>query len=129
MRRLLSLVLTLLLATALAHTEVTGVTRGGSAAAPTVTVTFSEPVELRFSTFRVMAVPAGQSAGGAAAAALKEAAGSARLVNLPLPRLTTAALARLPLRPGLKRGAYVVAWRLLSEDGHPVTGYRTFRVP
>ena len=43
-------------------------------------------------------------------------------------RLFLVAQLRIPLRPGLKDGTYVVAWKLLSEDGHPVTGHSVFTV-
>jgi copper transport protein len=34
----------------------------------------------------------------------------------------------LPLRPGLVRGAYTVRWRVVSDDGHLVTGVLAFAV-
>jgi copper transport protein len=34
----------------------------------------------------------------------------------------------LPLRPGLTRGAYTVRWRVVSNDGHLVTGVLAFAV-
>jgi len=34
----------------------------------------------------------------------------------------------LPLRPGLVRGAYTVRWRVVSNDGHLVTGVLAFAV-
>ena len=40
---------------------------------------------------------------------------------------TTAALV-LPLRPGLPRGAYTVRWRVVSNDGHLVSGVLAFAV-
>lgn len=117
---------------ALAHTEVTSVTpasRSVVAAPRTVTLMFSEPVELRFSTFRVMAVPAGKTPSVAAALALDAKADPARLASLPLTGgASLAARVSLPLKPGLKAGPYVIAWKILSEDGHPVTGYSTFRL-
>jgi copper transport protein len=34
----------------------------------------------------------------------------------------------LPLRPGLVRGAYTVRWRVVSDDGHLITGVLAFAV-
>jgi copper transport protein len=34
----------------------------------------------------------------------------------------------LPLRPGLARGAYTVRWRIVSDDGHLITGVLAFAV-
>jgi putative copper export protein len=34
----------------------------------------------------------------------------------------------LPLRPGLSRGAYTVRWRVVSDDGHLVSGVLAFAV-
>lgn len=34
----------------------------------------------------------------------------------------------LPLRPGLTRGAYTVQWRVVSNDGHLITGVLAFAV-
>ncbi|MFC5847264.1 copper resistance CopC family protein [Deinococcus petrolearius] len=131
MNKFLALIAALGLSVALAHTAVTSVTPALNASVPapsSVQLRFSEPVELRFSTFRVMAVPAGLTPQAAATAALAEQADSARLASLPPERAVLAARLTLPLKAGLKAGAYVVAWKLLSEDGHPVTGLSTFRV-
>ncbi|MCD0171885.1 copper resistance protein CopC, partial [Deinococcus sp. 23YEL01] len=81
MHRFTPLLAALSLSLAGAHTAVTGVTPALNAtvAAPaSVTLTFNEAVETRFSTFRVMAVPAGKTAQAAAALALAEKPGSAR---------------------------------------------------
>lgn len=130
-RRAALTLLAALLPSALAHTEVTSVTppdRSVVAAPKVVTLKFSEPVELRFSTFRVMAVPAGKTASVAAALALAEKADSARLASLPMTGVTLASQITVPLKPRLKAGAYVIAWKILSEDGHPVTAFSTFRL-
>lgn len=132
MHKLLALIAALGLSGALAHTAVTSITPAPNASVPaprSVQLRFSEPIELRFSTFRVMAVPAGMTPQAAATAALAEKADSASVVSLPLERVALAAQLTLPLRAGLKAGVYVVAWKILSEDGHPVTGLSTFRVP
>ena len=34
----------------------------------------------------------------------------------------------VPLKGGLKPGRYAVMWRLMSADGHPVTGQSVFTV-
>jgi copper transport protein len=34
----------------------------------------------------------------------------------------------VPLRPGLRRGAYTVRWRVISNDGHLITGVLAFAV-
>ena len=131
MKKILALLAALGLSGALAHTAVTLVAPAPNAtvAAPrSVHLRFSEPIELRFSTFRVMAVPAGMTPAAAVTAALAEKADSARVVSLPLDRAALAAQITLPLRAGLKAGTYVVAWKVLSEDGHPVTGSSTFKV-
>ncbi|GGS23126.1 copper resistance CopC family protein [Deinococcus knuensis] len=131
MNKLLILLTTLTLSTAFAHTEVTSVTppdRSVVAAPKVVTLKFSEPIELRFSTFRVMAVPAGKTASVAAALALAEKADSGKLASLPLTGVTLASQVTVPLKPRLKAGAYVIAWKILSEDGHPVTAFSTFRL-
>ncbi|MVN86343.1 copper resistance protein CopC [Deinococcus sp. HMF7620] len=115
----------------LAHTAVTAVSpaQGATVAAPqAVRLTFSEPIELRFSTLRVMALPAGQTAQVAAQKALSQSAESAALASRAHKTTGLAAQVSVPLKPGLKPGLYVVAWKLLSEDGHPVTGLSTFRV-
>ncbi|EYB67672.1 copper resistance protein CopC [Deinococcus phoenicis] len=131
MRFLLSLLAALTLASALAHTEVTGITpaAGARVVAPkTVTLTFGEPVNLRFSTFKVVPLPAGADAAQTAAAALARK-DDAKLRADTAPVLTgMAARVTLPLHSGLKPGTYLILWRLLSEDGHPVTGHSTFQV-
>src|ERR1700745_42289 len=38
------------------------------------------------------------------------------------------AAARLTLPPGLARGTYVVAWRVVSADSHPVSGAFSFSI-
>lgn len=131
MRLLLSLLAALTLGTALAHTGVTSVTPAAKArvAAPqAVTLTFSEPINLRFSTFKVVPLPAGADAAKAAATALAAKNDAATRADTA-PTLTgLAARVRLPLRAGLKAGSYLIVWRLLSEDGHPVSGHSLFHV-
>ncbi|GHF37246.1 hypothetical protein HNQ07_001219 [Deinococcus metalli] len=131
MKSILSLLSALLLSTALAHTEVTAMTPTANAtvsAPKMVTLTLSEPVNLRFCTFRVMAVPAGKTAAQASELALTAKAGAAGLVNLPARSTGMAATVRIPLKATVAPGQYVVAWKLLSDDGHPVTGFNAFTV-
>jgi methionine-rich copper-binding protein CopC len=71
------------------------------------TLTFSEPVDARFVTIAVK-----RSDGKRVAAAKPEVAG---------------AVVRQPL-DALGDGAYTVAYRIVSEDGHPVNGTVTFTV-
>ncbi|WP_102125428.1 copper resistance CopC family protein [Deinococcus planocerae] len=130
MRPLLSLLAALLLGSALAHTEVTSVTPAANARVPApkkVTLTFSEPVDLKFSTFKVVPLPAGADADQTAAAALARRNDASRADAAPT-RGGMAARVEVPLRAGLRPGAYLIVWRLLSEDGHPVGGHSVFRV-
>ncbi|THF87252.1 copper resistance protein CopC [Deinococcus sp. KSM4-11] len=131
MKSILSLVTALLLSTALAHTEVTAMTPAENAtvhAPKTVALTLSEPVNLRFCTFRVMAIPTGKTAEQASVLALAAKNGAALLVNLPARSTGMAAQVTIPLKATLAPGQYVVAWKLLSDDGHPVSGFSTFSV-
>lgn len=130
MRRFLPL-LVLSLGLASAHTAVSSMmpAADSTVSAPReVLVKFGEPIELRFSTFRVMALAAGMKPEAGAKAALALKADAAELVNLPLTAKNLAAQLRIPLKPDLKAGRYVVAWKILSDDGHPVTGQNVFTV-
>lgn len=131
MRFLLSLLLPLTFSAALAHTEVTGITpaEGARVTAPkAVTLTFGEPVNLRFSTFKVVPLPAGADPAKEAAAVLARRDDAALRADTA-PRLSgQAARVTLPLRTDLKPGTYLTVWRLLSADGHPVSGHAVFHV-
>lgn len=131
MRFLLPLLAALTLGSALAHTEVTSVVPAANArvtAPKVVTLTFDEPINLRFSTFKVVPLPAGADAEKTAAAALARKDDAALRADTA-PKLTgMAALVRLPLHAGLKPGAYLIVWHILSDDGHPVSGHSVFRV-
>lgn len=127
----LTLLAALALSTALAHTEVMAIVPAEHASVPapkTVQLTLSEPVNLRFCTFRVMGIPAGKTAAQAALLALSARRGAAQLVNLDANSSGLAAKVSLSLKTPLKAGPYVVAWKLLSDDGHPVTGFSAFTV-
>ncbi|GBF04654.1 putative copper resistance protein CopC90 [Deinococcus aerius] len=137
LKRLLAL-LPLTLGAALVHTEVTAVTpaRGATVPAPQqVTLTLSEPVSLRFSTFKVYPLTASGNAAAVqqAAATLAKTALDARndaaaRADTIQTRTGMAARVVLPLKAGLKPGLYAVLWRLASEDGHPISGQSVFRV-
>jgi copper transport protein len=74
----------------------------------TVTLTWSEPVDL-------------------GAHALRLLDGTGRELRVPAPR-HHGATAVLTLPRGLARGTYVVAWRVVSADSHPVSGAFSFSV-
>jgi copper transport protein len=76
-----------------------------------VTATFSEAVELQLGALRVFA-PDGTQA---------EAGSAEHLDGKP-------DTASVPLKAGLKNGTYVVSWRVISADSHPVRGAWTFSV-
>ena len=77
--------------------------------APTeVKLTFNEPVDIRLGRLTVVD-PKGKSA----------VRGKARRSG---PDVT------IPLRAGLGRGTYVVSYRVVSADGHPVSGGYTFSI-
>ncbi|GHF58459.1 hypothetical protein HNQ07_004049 [Deinococcus metalli] len=131
MKSVLLVLTALLSSTALAHTEVTAITPRRSAvviAPKVVTLTISEPVNLRFCTVRVMAIPVGKTAAQASALALAAKNGAPQLASVTQAASGLSTVVCVPLRPALTAGAYVIAWKLLSDDGHPVTGFSTFRV-
>ncbi|MBW8803730.1 MAG: copper resistance protein CopC/CopD [Catenulisporales bacterium] len=76
-----------------------------------VTVTFNEAVELQLGAVRVFAPDGSQAE-----------AGSAEHLN------GKPETASVPLKAGLRNGTYVVSWRVLSADSHPVRGAWTFSV-
>lgn len=131
MKSILTLLSALLLSTALAHTEVTALIPAANAvvsAPKTVTLTLSEPVNLRFCTFRVMAIPTGKTAAQASVLALAQKGDATGLANLSVKASGLAAKVSIPLKTALSAGRYVVAWKLLSDDGHPVSGFSAFSV-
>lgn len=139
MRRILTLTTAALIGTAAAHAELetSTPTENSTVAAPReVKLTFGEGVELKFSNFKVypLATSGDKLKVNAAAGALKtkvmalktDAAARADLGARgqgATPRVVT-----LPLKPNLKAGPYVVMWKALSEDSHPVEGYFVFNV-
>ncbi len=127
----LLLLLAMLLGMASAHTRITRLTpaQGSTVRAPQrVTLEFSEPVNLRFSTFKVYALPPGVSAEALAQSKLNLKTDAAERADTYGGALNMAATLSLPLRPHLKAGRYAVMWRLLSDDGHPISGQATFTV-
>lgn len=131
------------LSTALAHTAITSVTpgEGKTVSAPRqVVITFNEPVSLRFSTFKVypLGVSGDTLSVNRAAAKLAksviglknddQARADHRLSGAASTSTVNTSTVTLPLKDHLKSGSYVVMWRILSEDGHPVTGQYVFRV-
>ncbi|MDV6374000.1 copper resistance CopC family protein [Deinococcus arenicola] len=129
--RVVPILLALAFGSASAHTAVTSMTPAADAtvsAPKELVLKFNEPVELRFSTFRVLALKSGQAADDGAQAALALKADATELANTPLIARNLAAQLRIPLKSNLKAGSYVVAWKILSEDGHPVTGHNVFMV-
>ncbi len=108
---LLGVVSSLLAATgASAHAVLKSVSPGDGArlgSAPTeVALTFSEPVSARFATVTVTGPDGGSSEAGT-------------------PSVEGATVTQA-LAAGLVSGGYTVAYRVVSEDGHPISGRTTF---
>ena len=76
---------------------------------PAITLTFDEPVTIEPGAIRLL-----DSSGADVTIGLAE--GGAQ------PSVVTASV------PGIPNGAYVVAWRVISQDGHPANGAFTFQV-
>lgn len=146
MRRTL-LVLTLALAgVGAAHSELASSTPadGDVLGAPPaeVRLTFTEAVEVRFSTFKVYPLgadvnPSADDAearlnglAGALVSEVLETQGDddARADTGVRTGERTAETVTLPLKEGLGAGIYVVMWRALSVDTHTTQGFLTFRV-
>lgn len=101
-----------------------------------VTLTFSEPLEVAFSTFKVYPLEAegdgnSQRLNGLAGALVSdvlEARGdeAARAdAGVSTAERTSPEIA-LPLKDGLEPGRYVVMWRTLSVDTHTTQGFYVF---
>lgn len=111
-----------------------------------VSLTFTEAVEVRFSTFKVYALGADLDfeaedaearLNGLAAQLVSEALGAredtgARADLGADPSTSEAARTAeevtLALEPDLEAGVYVVMWRVLAVDTHTTQGFFTFRV-
>lgn len=122
-----------------AHTQITSVQPGAFAALAspaTVELTLNEAVDLHFATLKVYPLPAGITdklgLNRAAAALLKSALKSKNdadlRVNLAAPDSGQSSRIVVKLQPHLKAGPYALLWRILSDDGHIVTGYSVFVV-
>jgi copper transport protein len=107
------LVLALLPAVAQAHASLVRTSPGDTAVLPsapaTVRMQFSEPVDL-----------------GPKSVQLLDAGGKAIKTSAPTHAAPDTAQLRLPR--GLARGTYVVSWRVVSADSHPVSGAFSFSV-
>ena len=105
-----------------------------------VRLAFTEGVELRFSTFKVYALQAPQNALRdprrlqelarplvERVLSLRDDQGRAERVDTGLKTQgRTAENVSISLKPGLKPGAYVVMWRVLSVDTHTTSGFFVF---
>lgn len=103
-----------------------------------VTLNMREPVELRLSTFKVYPLAATAAdlssfrrlnglADGLVGRVLRARDDQARRADSGLK--TTGRSAKqvaIGLKPGLKAGAYVVMWQVLSIDSHRTTGFYVF---
>lgn len=139
MRHVLILLTAALLSFALAHAELEKATptEGAKVSAPRqVVLHFSEGVQLRFSTFKVYRVAdsgdslkVGGLAGQLVTKVLDLKNDASERADLGLvTRTGTHEQVTLRLRSKLQPGAYVVMWKALSDDTHPVTGYYVFDV-
>ena len=81
-----------------------------NSAPPEVRLTYSEPIEPRFAIVSVTDAAGGQVTSGEPASV----PGSPQTVVMPLKRVP--------------EGWYLVFWRVISADGHPVRGAFTFAV-
>jgi copper transport protein len=97
-----------------AHAALISTTPGDSLVLPTgpqeVTLTFSEPVGLALGNVRVIT-----------ADGVRVDEGSPR-------RTDGGKVVRASVRSGLGQGSYLVLWRVISADAHPVSGAFTFSV-
>lgn len=133
------LILPLLLAGfAQAHTAVTGITPAAFAvvSAPgSVSLTLNEAVDLHFATVKVYPLPGmgdklslNRAAAALAKSALNAKNDAAQRADAGGMLHGTADKITLPLKPNLKAGNYALMWRILSDDGHVVTGQSVFVV-
>ncbi len=149
MRLRLTLALALVLTgagAAFAHAELASSTPAEGetlAQAPSqVTLSFTERLEVRFSTFKVypleaevdMTEPdAGARLSGLAGQLVSEVLGvqgdeEARADTGVSTTEATADKLTLPLKADLEAGTYVVMWRVLSVDTHELQGFLTFGI-
>ncbi|MDB5043966.1 MAG: copper resistance protein CopC, partial [Deinococcus sp.] len=131
LKHVLALLLLAGLPVASAHTQVTVIspTPALPVTAPkAVVLRFAEPVNLRFASFRVLPMPTGKTPAEATKLALALKPDAPQLVNMGAVPSGMAANLRLPLKANLHPGPYLIAWAVLSEDGHPVSGHSLFRI-
>ncbi|MCW2544301.1 MAG: ycnJ, partial [Frankiales bacterium] len=81
-----------------------------AAGPPEVTLTFGEPVGIGLGNLKVLSAQGDRVDDGA------------------LTRTDGGKVVHIPLRTNLQDGTYVVVWRVVSEDSHPVSGAYTFSV-
>jgi copper resistance protein C len=105
----------------------------------TISVTFSESVEVRLSTFKIYRLEAPPESWGSPTRLRRLAEPLVKRV-LPLKNdqsaradsgiLNTERTSKTirfgPLKPGSPAGAYIVMWRNLATDGHTKTGFFVF---
>ena len=131
MQKTVFLFAALLLGSAAAHTEITKLTpaAGSTVAAPKmISVELNEPVNLRFSSFKVYALPVGMDAAKFAIAKMKLKDDASARADTAQSYKGMAAKLEVALKPDLKPGNYELMWHLLSDDGHPVSGQAVFTI-
>ena len=131
MKHLIPLLSALLIGTAAAHTEITAMTpaAGSTVTAPKmISLTLSEPINLRFSTFKVYALPAKMDAATFAASKINLKNDAPARADTAQTLRGMAARLSIALKPNLKPGQYELMWHILSDDGHPVSGQAVFTV-
>lgn len=134
------LTLLLLAGAAFAHSELENAAPGQDAVVTSppdeVALSFSEPLELTFSTFKVYPLGADLAetnvqrlnglAGGLVSDVLSAQGDEAARADAGGAPKGQGAEVRLPLKADLTPGHYVVMWRGPSADSHPVTGFYRF---
>lgn len=123
---------------AAAHTAVTSTVPASQAtitAPRNVEIAFNEAVDLHFATFKVYPLKAqgdklalNRAAATLAKSALKARNDQAQRADQFTPQYGTTAKVSVPLKSGLAKGPYVFMWRVLSGDGHIVTGQSVFTI-
>ena len=134
------LTLLLLFGAAFAHSELENASPGQNAVVTTppdaVVLTFGEPLELTFSTFKVYALGADPDetnaqrlnglAGTLVSDVLSAQGDEAARADAGAGLEGRSAEVRLPLRGDLTPGHYVVMWRGPSADSHTSSGFYLF---
>ena len=123
---------------ALAHTAVTGVVPAAHASVTSpksVEIRLNEPIDLHFATFKVYALKAqgeklalNRAAATLAKTALKARDDASQRADLFTPTTGAASHVVIQLKTKLPAGPYVFMWRVLSADGHIVTGHSVFLI-